>query len=106
MADSFKLLYQGQLPITPAILYTVPAATSTIVKHMQINNPTSSGASIWIWRNGTANANVLYTSVPIRANGGWAEWDGGMALGTGETLWGSASLANTITLTIDGDEVS
>lgn len=103
--DSFKKFFQGQLTTAAAVLYTVPPTKSAIIKHMHIANPTGADRSFTLWRDGSADSNLLYPGIPIKG-GGWAEWDGSMALGAGESIFGKADVALALTLTIDGDEVT
>jgi hypothetical protein len=104
MADAYKTLYQGQLPNAAATLATVGGAKSWIVKHIGLANNTAGAVTWQLFRNGTAAAN-LWIGGSIPANG-YAEWDGQEALATAETFAGIAATANSVTITISGDEVS
>lgn len=105
MADAFKKLYQGQPGTSAATLYTVPAATSTIVKHIRVANPTATDRTIKLWHDGTADAQVILPAVTVQA-GGWAEFDGVILMEAADTLSGQASAATALTVTIYGDEVT
>lgn len=103
--DDYKLLYQGQLPSSVGTLATVTSGKSWIVKHKSIVNNDSSARTYQLFRQGTAEANAITPIATIPA-GGMAEWDGTMAMASGETLRGGASVATKLTLTISGDEVT
>lgn len=105
MAETFKLLYQNQVPATATTLYTVPSATSTLVKTMRIVNTSASAATIKIWQNGTANANTILPTTSIDA-GGFAEFEGTFTLGAADYISAQAGTASAITITIWGVELT
>jgi hypothetical protein len=105
MADTYKLLYQGQLGASVATLATVGTAKMWIIKNICVVNNDTSARTFGLYRQGTAAANVITPpniSVPA---GGMAEWDGTMALNDSETIRGGASVATQLTITISGDEI-
>lgn len=106
MADDFKILAQGQLPAVAAAIYTVPAATQTIVRHIALQEATGAGGpfTVTLSINGTAAANRWRRM--ILALNESAEWNGALTLDTGETIRGLCSAATTVTYTISGDEVA
>lgn len=107
MADSYKTLYRGQLAASVATIYTVPGATSAIIKHISVVNNDSVDRTFSLYRNGTAAANIFSPSTAVNVPaGGSVEWDGTMALETGGTIAGVASAASMLTCVIDGDEIS
>jgi hypothetical protein len=104
MADAYKLLYQGQLPSTVATLATVGASKSWVIGHYVIRNPTGGAVSYELFRNGTTGPYSIDSgTIPA---GGKAEWDGKISMATGEYIAGVASSATSLTMTMDGDEVS
>ncbi len=105
MADTFKMLYQGQLPATPTTLYTVPAATQTIVRHMRATNPNASNYTMRLWQNGSNASNEILPTATVLASG-WAEFDGTILMFAADTLAGESDSAAKITLSIYGDEVA
>lgn len=105
MAETFKLLYQNQVPSTATTLYTVPSATSTLIKTMRIVNTSASAATIKIWQNGTADANVIMPTVSIDA-GGFAEFEGSITMAAADYLSAQAGTATAITLTVWGVEIT
>lgn len=105
MADTFKKLYQGQPGTGATTLYTVPASTSAIVKHITVSNPTGASRTVKLWQSGTADTNVILPTATILA-GGWAEFDGTVTLAAADTISGICDAATALTVTIHGDEVT
>jgi len=105
MADAYKTLYgPAQLPSTVATLATVGGGKSWIVKHMSFKNTTAGAVTVTLYRNGSTDP-YAWMTFPIPANG-FAEWDGTMAMAATETIAGFASAATSVTMMVDGDEVS
>lgn len=106
MADAYKQLYQGQLPSSAATLYTVPGATSAIIRHISVVNNDTVARTCAFYRGGTAATNLITPPAMVVLPGGMQEWDGAMALGTTETLRGVGSVASMLSVTVDGDEIT
>src|SRR5262245_41079979 len=106
MADTYKLLYQGQLGSSVATLATVGTGKMWIIKHMTVVNNDTSARTFALYRQGTAASNIITPPNMSIPASGMAEWDGTMSLNDAETIRGGASVATQLTLTIDGDEVS
>jgi hypothetical protein len=73
MPTTYKILgQQAPAATTPADLYTVPAATSTVVSSIIVANrgasPASFRVSFSIAGAGTANKDYIYYDVPIDGN--------------------------------------
>jgi hypothetical protein len=105
MTDSYRLLYQGQPGTSASTVYTPGGTKSAIVKHMSFANPTVTDRTLTVYRNGSADANLVFGPVTILA-GGSGEWDGTVAFAAADTLDMKASAAAAITVTVDGDEIS
>lgn len=105
MAEAYKKLAQGQLGAATAVLYTVPAATATIIKHMRFVNNDTEDLTFELYHDGTTEAVRILPTATIEA-GGWAEFDGALLMEAADTLQGKASQATEITYTIYGLEVS
>jgi hypothetical protein len=102
--DTVKKLGQMELTGSTDTLYTVPGATSALVKHMSIvNTSTISGSTVKLWHDGSANVNLIMPAVTIAA-GEWAEFEGTITMETGDTLKAEAQSANIITITVHGVE--
>lgn len=91
--DSFKQLYQGQLPSSPGTLIAATAGHQYLIKTILLSNTTGSTVSgIKFFTDGTAGANQLVTLV-IQANSsasydsqGWTVYDQ-----NGQTLPGAVT---------------
>ena len=106
MTDTYQELYRGQLPTGTTTLYTATTASGTIIKHISVVNTSASGVQFQLFRDGTSAANAItppFWQVPFY---GQMEWDGTMALGSGNYLAGIAGTVSALTLTMDGDVVS
>lgn len=109
MADLAKRL-AGPLYLTnvAATLYTVPAATVTVVRNIHVANPaynTSAAFSLSIGQVSASLANYIYYSQPAPAGGAF-DWSGFLVLQAGEVLQGLAGNTNILSMTISGIEVS
>jgi len=106
MADSYKTLYQGQLPASVTTLATVAGGKSWIVKHIAIVNTTAAAVTFQLFKNGnTAAFAWTPAAISVPANG-MAEWDGTEAMAATEYLAGIASAGTSLSCTISGDEIS
>lgn len=107
MADTFKKLGQAELAQDPSTttLYTVPASTSAIVKHITAVNSTSGAVTFKLWRDGTADVNLITSTITLKSDA-FGEWDGTMTMEAGDTLVGQSDTASAVTITIEGDEVT
>lgn len=105
MAETYKKLYQGQLAASAGTLYTVPSATQTLIKAIKIVNTDTSNRTATLWHDGTAAENLILPECTIAA-GGWAEFDGVIAMEAADTLSGEASTGSKVTVTVYGVEIS
>ena len=118
MAETYKKLWlagfsgvaTASAPITTTgIVYTVPAATSTIVKSIRLVNTGTAAATIQLWHaasNATTpgDGQTILPAISIDAKG-FAEFDGTLTMATGETLY-AQGLPATITVTVYGVELT
>jgi hypothetical protein len=110
MAINYKVLGQAH-PATTADtdLYTVPAATETIVSTLTITNVTASPASARVWAriNGaaTAHLNAILYDVPVAANS-VAAFTLGITLDATDIVSVRVSTGNTLTFQLFGSEIS
>jgi hypothetical protein len=92
-----------------ANLYTVPANTSTIVSTLHIANVTGSAATFRVWVRiagaTAANANAIAMDVSLAANSIFAATEG-ITLAAGDIVTVRSSVANALTFTLFGAEVS
>lgn len=98
-------LYQGQPATSEATLYTVPAATTVIVKQVVAANTSAAAATIslsLVPSGGAAGAaNRLLGAVSIPANSS-ISLDLSQVMTAGDFLSGSQGTAAAVTLTISG----
>lgn len=108
MTDTAKRLVGPVLFGTAnAVLYTVPAATTTILRSIHVSN---GGAAAWTFSlsiNGAASviANQLFAAVSVGQNTA-LDWSGFIVLNAGDTLQGLANNAASVSLVVCGVEVT
>jgi hypothetical protein len=105
MADDFKRLYQGQLPNSAGVLYTVPGGTQAIVKRITVVNTDAVDHTFQLFQGGSAAANAITPVFTVLA-GGMAENDDSRTMDSADTIYGVADVASKVTVTIAGDEVT
>lgn len=105
MTDTFALLYQGQPTNSAATLYTAPASTQVIVKHIRVVNPTAADHTIKLWQNGTTDSKLILPVTTVLA-GGWGEFDGVILMSATDTISGQCDASTTITVEIYGDKIT
>lgn len=106
MAETYKKLAQALIDSTVGILYTVPALTQTIVKHIVItNNTTSAVTDIFLYHDGTSDTECLLPGVTLGA-GEWCEFDGVITMEASDTLQAKAGTDTVLGMTVHGMEIS
>lgn len=105
MAETYKKLAQAQAGSSAGTLYTTPAATQTIIKHVRIVNTDTIGRWVKLWQAGTTDANMILPQTTISA-GGWAEFDGTICMAAAETLSAQGEVASKLTITVEGVEIT
>ena len=111
MAETYKKLGQALVTTTNATtMYTVPANTSAIVKHMRfISVDASNTCHIKLYHldsGGTAGtSNQILAETTIGANG-WAEFEGTIILEANDFLQITAQTANDINYVVYGMELT
>lgn len=105
MADTYKVLYQGQLSTASGTVYTVPSGAQAIVKSMRIVNTSASNTTVKLWQGGSGDSNVILPATTVDA-GGFAEFEGTLTMAASTTLVAQAGAATSITLTIYGLEIT
>ena len=105
MAETYKTLAQELVASSNDELYTVPANTTTIVRHIRVVNVTSSTATIKLFHGGTGTANMILPFVNIAGNG-WAEYDGTIIMEAASVLTGISGTNDAINCTIYGLELT
>ena len=108
MADTAKRLYGPAVPgTTDTTLYTVPGATTTVIRNIEITNTTAAAATFNLAINATAataaNCFKFATSIPA---GGTYSWSGFIALATTDTLRALQGTASALTFEVSGVEIT
>ncbi len=110
MAINYKILGQVHpAGTTDTDLYTVPAATETIVSTLTITNVTASPANARVWArvNGaaTAHVNAIIFDAPIAGNTTVA-FTLGLTADATDVVTVRSSVGNTLTFQLFGSEIS
>jgi hypothetical protein len=105
MAEAYKKLAQTLVDATVEAVYTVPANTQAIVKHIVITNETGSTATVTLYHDGTANVNIILPTSDIVA-GGFAEFEGTITMEAGDTLQAKSGTDDVLGMTVHGMEIS
>ena len=106
MAGSFaiRLLAEGQLPNTKQTLYTVPGATSAVIKTISIaGTGTPATINLYIKKSGGTSRRIIPMDMAL---GGTylLETDEEYTLETGDEIEGDSSVATSIDYSIHGIE--
>jgi hypothetical protein len=109
MADVAKRLV-GPIALanSSTVLYSVPLATTAIVRSIHVSNANAStGYTFSLAINGTAStvANQIFNGFFL-APAAVMDWSGFLVLNAGDTLQGVASAASSLSIVICGVEVS
>lgn len=105
MTDTYKKLFQGQLPNAAAAQYTVPGATQAIIRSIVLVNTSGSAVTVSLFTDGSAASNKILDTYSIPANTRVSLNDV-VTLGAAGAIWGVASVAATVTMSVFGLEIS
>lgn len=105
MATTPKALYHGQPSNTAATLYTAPSATVTIVRHIRIINPDTSGHTVDLYLNGSTDAHRITETIAVAAGSSWED-DVYIPLAAADTIQGKADASTKVTVFIGGAEIA
>lgn len=100
MANTFKVLFRGAASTGSTTLYTVPAATTTLINSIVVTNTASVSATYSLFLNDVSVA----TTVSIPANDSLL-LEIKQVISTGQTIKGLAS-ATTVNFHISGLEIT
>lgn len=103
--EVFKKLAQQLIDNASGTVYTVPAATQAIIKHIVITNNTGSTVTISVWIGTADDTHIILPGVDLAA-GEWCEFDGSIVMEAAETLKANASTNNVCGIRVDGLELS
>lgn len=101
-----RLVGPAALTVGVATYYTVPTATTTIIRNIHIANSSvsSSGIAVTLGIGGISAATAIYYQIVLPANGS-LDWSGFLPMTAGETLQATAVSAG-LTLIVSGVESS
>lgn len=105
MTDTYKKLFQGQLPAVAAAQYTVPGATQAIIRSIVLVNTTGAPVVVSLFTDGSAASNKILDTYSIPANSRISLNDV-ITLAAAGAIWGVAGSAAAVTMTIFGLEIS
>lgn len=108
MAETFKKLYQGQLPTTAAIVYTAPAGVTgqaAIVRSIRVVNNDTVPRWFTLYQSGTGLANKIIGRMRLDPEEALVD-NGPFILSASDTLAGAAEVASMLTCTISGMEIT
>lgn len=107
MADTARRLYgPAQLAAAAATVYTVPGATTTILRYIRVTNTTGTDRTVTMSIGSDAAATRIFSAVTVLANGGAIDWAGFIPMSAGEVVQAYASAATALTIVIAGVEVA
>lgn len=104
MARVPKRLALQLVDLTFETVYTVPALTKTIVRHIHINNPTGAAVTFTVAVGADTLANHILSAISVAA-GAVYDLYGYFVLDAAETLGAKASADDTCNITVNGDEI-
>ena len=90
--------------LTDELIYTVPAVTKTIVRHIHYVNATAAAVTLTISVGADTAANRIFDAYSVAA-GAVIDFYPLLVLEAAETLRAHASADDTTTLTINGEEI-
>jgi hypothetical protein len=94
-----------QLTTSGVVQYTVPAATTTVIRSIHAYNVNVATANFTLGIGGVTAALSLYSAFPVPTVG-TLDWSGFLVLNAGDTLNALSGTSASLTLTISGIEVS
>jgi hypothetical protein len=98
-----RLTGPAQLAGTAATIYTVPASTKTVLRHIHLSNPSGGPIDVTISIGTDAAALRLFDGFAIAADSTY-DWWTYVVLEAAEIVEAFASSAATVVYTINGDE--
>ena len=95
----------------PATIYTVPAATKTIIRHIHVQNPSGSPVTLTLSIGADAAGTRILSafSIPAAAAGvigSVVDYFCYYPLEAAEILQAAAGTNNIVTITVNGDEIT
>ena len=110
MAETYKKLAHALADATTEDVYTVPANTSTIVKHIRLTNvDTSNSCHVKLYHRDNGDSSDTSTQILSQATieaGGWAEFEGTIIMEAADILTLVVQAANDINFAVYGLELT
>jgi tagatose-1,6-bisphosphate aldolase non-catalytic subunit AgaZ/GatZ len=105
-----KNLVRQQLTAVIATLYTVPGGMQTIVRNVHFTNTTNANRRVTLhlvaFGDSAVDGNKLFHEILVPANGVFEYCSWRVLNSAGDTIRGFADAANSVTVHIDGAEIS
>lgn len=98
-----RLSGPAQLTGTPATIYTVPAATKTVVRYIHVSNPSASPVALTMSIGADAAGTRIFDALAIAANSEQDFWCYHV-LEAAEIIQAWAGTASVLVVTMDGEE--
>lgn len=106
MADTQKRLSgPALLTASAATQYTVPAATSTVLRSVHVSNETASTATFTLSIGTDASGKRLWTALDVPTKSSF-DWSGFIVLNTADIVQAFSGTASALTLTMSGVEIT
>jgi hypothetical protein len=107
MTDTAKrLVGPTQLTTTAATThYTVPALTTTVVRHILFTNDSSADETVTLSFGADGSTTRLFSEVVVFSKS-VVDWTGFQVLAAGEIIQASCSANSAVNLTVSGVEIS
>lgn len=107
MADTLKRLAGPTLLTATAVtVYTVPAATTGVVRAIHVTNETGAPATFTLSVGVDGAGKRMFYQVPVANADMGLDWTGNLVLAAGEVLQAYSGTASALTLIVSGVEAS
>lgn len=98
-----RLVGPAQLAGAAAVLYTVPAGRSALIRHIHLSNPSLAAVDVTLSVGADAAGTRIFDGYPLPADSVY-DWYGFLPLAAAEDLRGWAGAAATVNIEVGGDE--
>lgn len=94
--ETYKVLYQGQLPATPTTVYTVPGSTQAFIRSITVVNTDGAASHTFqLFRGGTAASNAITANVTL-GPGASSSYEDGLGWTGSDVAYGTTLTSPTI----------
>ena len=101
--EDYGLLAQVSLGASPSLVYQVPSGRRAVVEYRSLVNYSAGNRDATLYSGGTADANRIF-SVRNLSSGATADSSAVLRLGPGDSIYGEASAASSIAISLFGYE--